>query len=815
MRLVLVFVPALLAVSSVARGGSDYPLTQLTLRDVSVGPGFWGARLETNRAVTVKHVLDECERTGRLSNFAKAAGKMEGKFQGLLFDDSDVYKAIEGAAYTLIQHPDPELEKRLNEIIASIAAAQQADGYLNTYFTLVEPDERWADLRNKHELYCAGHLFEAAVAHFEATGKRTLLDVATRLADHLVRRFGPGAGQQAGTSGHPEIELALSRLSRVTRKREYVELAQFFLALRGQADKRPTWGEYHQDHKPLLEQDEAVGHAVRAAYLYSGMLDVLALQDPGERAYWPVVDRLWNDVVGRKLYLTGGIGARAEGEAFGAAYELPNESAYAETCGAIAGVMWNWRMFRMTGDGKYLDVLERTLYNGFLAGVGQSGDRFFYPNPLACDGVRPFNHGSRERQAWFSCACCPVNVVRFMPQIPAMAYAQSSAGNDLYVNLFMNSTATFIVDGFEVQVTQTTDYPWDGRVRIAVDAGQGGNKFALCVRVPGWAIGRPAPSDLYHYAPGGEAGEVAFEYNGRPIPTKVVNGFATFSRFWRRGDVITVQLPMAARRVAADARVKEDVGRVALEHGPLVYCIEGADHAGHALDVFLPDDAELRVERREGLLGGVGVLCATAQRAERGQDGAVRSEPIALTAIPYYAWCERGANAMAVWIARDNDHVRLAPPPTIASRAKVSASHCWGSDTPAAMNDQVLPERSSDGGLPRFTWWSHRGTREWAEYGLREPVKVSAVEVYWFDDTGRGYCRVPASWRLMYREGEAWKPVRAAGSGGSDRGADAAFGVAADRFNRVAFEPVTTDGLRLEVQLQKDFSAGILEWRVE
>jgi DUF1680 family protein len=803
---------AALIVPATLRAADDYPIRPPAMRDVRTADGFWGRRLEINRAVTLPHVLDQCERSGRLANFAKAAGKAAGAFQGLLFDDSDVYKAIEGAACTLVHHPDAALEARLDQLIADIVAAQQPDGYLNTYFTLAEPQQRWADLRNKHELYCAGHLFEAAVAHHEATGKRTLLDVATRLADHVVERFGPGSGRTAGVPGHPEIELALCRLHQATGRYEYLELAEHFLAMRGRADKRPTWDAYYQDHKPIIDQDEAVGHAVRAAYLYCGMLDVAALRRESAREYVNVAGRLWTDVAYRKLYLTGGLGARADGESFGAPFELPNDSAYAETCAAIANAMWNWRLFRTHGDGAYLDVLERVLYNGFLAGVDLRGDRFFYPNPLASDGVRPFNHGARERQPWFACACCPVNVVRFIPQIPTMAYAQRGrAGEGLYVNLFMASTASFDVRGARVVLKQETDYPWSGAVRLSVEPDAHDLEFTLHVRVPGWARGRPVPSDLYHYVdPAPTAHKLAI--NGRSINPPIDNGFATLRRKWNAGDVVTLDLPMPIRRVVADSRVQADVGRVALERGPLVYCVEAVDHDGHALALVLPDDAELRPERREDLLGGVTVLRGAALLAARDAGGGPVTRPTELTAVPYYAWSHRGLGAMTVWIARDADHARLPPPPTIASRARASASHCWASDTVAALNDQVLPESSGDHGLPRLTWWDHRGTREWVQYDLSAATRVRAVEVYWFDDTGRGYCRLPASWRVLCRAEDGWRPVAATGEAGAS---EPTYGVAANRMNRVEFEPVTTEGLRLEVLLQPGFSGGILEWRVE
>ncbi len=784
---------------------NGYRLTPTPFTDVRFDDGFWSSRIEANRRVTVPFVLDQCEKTGRIANFARAAGTEPGKHEGYFFNDSDVYKAIEGACYAMTLRPDADLDRRLDNIIAKIAAAQQPDGYLNSYYTLTgEP--RWSDLRNKHELYCAGHLFEAAVAHHAATGKRTLLDVATRFADHIDATFGPDARHDI--PGHPEIELALIKLARATGEKRYVDLARFFLHERGRANDRELYGPYCQDHAPLDQQREAVGHAVRAAYVYCGMADADAAA--GERTYDAALDALWSDVVGGKLYLTGGIGARRSGEAFGDAYELPNRSAYAETCGAIGMAMWSHRMLLRHADAGYADVLERVLYNGFLAGVGLSGDCFFYPNPLAADGVTPFNQGEGTRAEWFACACCPVNVVRFLPSIGGLAYAHDSSR--IYVNLYVPGEATLRLPDNSVKLKVETDYPWGEKVRITVEPEKTAS-LDLMLRIPGWLRNEPLPSDLYRYATGPKA-LPELRLNGQPRGEvrALDGGYARLHHIFQPGDAVELALPMVVRRVVAAEQIEENRGRIALERGPILYCIEAADHGGRVSDLALPDDASMTTERRPDLLGGVTVLRAQGIRRVRSEPSAPRSEadgtagePAEITAIPYYAWNHRGYGEMRVWIPRTLEAASLPPAPTLASSARPSASHVWRTDTVAALNDQMEPERSSDESIPRLTWWNHRGTSEWVQYDFDQPTRVSGVQVYWFDDGPGGGCRLPAAWRVLVKQGDDWTPVSGASS----------YPVERDMYSSVRFDPVETTAVRLEVRLQPEFSGGILEWRVE
>jgi DUF1680 family protein len=595
-------------------------LTAVPFQDVHIHDAFWTPRIKTNRTATIEANLHQCEITGRIKNFA-VAGKLEpGKHQGYLYNDSDVYKVIEGIAYTLTSDRDPKLEARTDAIIEKIAAAQQPDGYLNTYYTLVEPQKRWVNIAHGHELYCAGHLMEAAVAYYQATGKRRLLDVACRLADHIDKTFGPG--RTVNTSGHEEIELALIKLSRVTGEKRYLDLARFFIDVRGRADQRRLHGEYAQDHKPVRDQRDVTGHAVRAMYLYSGMADLAALT--GDKGLTTALDHIWHDVVDRKMYVTGGIGPSAHNEGFTVPYDLPNDSAYAETCAAIGMALWNHRMFLMTGDGKYADVLEREAYNGLLSGVALTGDRFFYVNPLGSKG----NH---HRVPWFDCSCCPTNIVRYVPGMGERVYARR--GNDLWTVLYMSCTAAVPLKDGKVKLSQETHYPWDGEVSITVEPDKA-FPFALRLRVPGWCKGAP---------------EVFV--NGEAVrDAKPDGGYVQVERTWKAGDVVRLILPMAVERVYAHPKVKADVGRAALQRGPVVYCLEGVDNGGRVRNLCLPRAAKLAAEFHKDLLGGVTVVRGEALSVARGEDGKLVTKPIQFQAVPYCTWDNRRLGPMVVWL---------------------------------------------------------------------------------------------------------------------------------------------------------------------
>ncbi len=638
-------------ISSCARQvQKDYLIQPVSFTNVHINDDFWTPRMETNRMKTIPHAFAKCEETGRMDNFAIAGGLKKGEQKGLYpFDDTDIYKTIEGASYALMLYPDPELEKYLDDLIRLISAAQEDDGYLYTARTnkadrLINwfGDERWIKLKGSHELYNAGHMYEAAAAHFQATGKRSFLDVALKNADLIRRTFGPG--KLRIPPGHQVIEMGLAKLYRVTGEEKYLDLAKFFLDVRGKPlDGRELWGEYNQDHKPVLEQDEAVGHAVRASYMYAGMADVAALT--GDKDYIKAIDRIWNNVVGKKLYITGGIGAKGSGEAFGKNYELPNMSAYNETCAAIGNVYWNFRLFLLHGDARYIDVMERTLYNGLLSGISLDGKLFFYTNPLE-------SAGQHERRPWFGCACCPGNITRFMASVPGYVYANRK--NDIYVNLYTSNEASIELKSQAVCINQETRYPWDGMVRFVLNPQISGRKLTIYLRIPGWAQDEPVPGGLYSFIDSVEE-EITIKVNGQKVSLEIKQGYARINRAWYPGDEVELNIPMPVRRISAHENVEAGRGRVALQRGPIVYCAEWSDNRnGHIRNIILPDDAVLSSEFRPDFLKGVQVIFGRSQGYEAGElEGEVKKTVQDLLMIPYYAWAHRGKGEMSVWLARE------------------------------------------------------------------------------------------------------------------------------------------------------------------
>lgn len=609
------------------------PLDAVTLAD-----GFWAPRIRTNREVTLPSQFEHLEATGRLDNFRRASGKKALPFQGIYFNDSDVYKWLEAAAWTLATHSSPDLEQMVDLAITEVADAQQPDGYLNTYFMFERAVERWTDLPVKHELYCAGHLIQAAVAHHRATGDERLLLVARRLADHICSVFGPEEeGKRLGTDGHEEIEMALVELYRETGEVTYLRQAQFFVDVRGRGFAGGR--EYTQDHKPFRQQDEIVGHAVRAVYLHAGVADLYS--ETGDEALLDALHRLWESMTTRRMYVTGGIGSRYEGEAFGKDYELPNERAYAETCAAIGSVMWNWRMLMLDGDARYADLLETTLYNAVLPGLSLDGQEYFYQNPLEDDG-------SHRRQPWFGCACCPPNVARTLASLPSYFYSVSEEG--IWIHLYAEGEAHIqLSDGRTVVLRQRTRYPWDGEVLIEVE---GEGNFTLRLRIPSWC----------------EEG-ASLEVNGDPFSTQLQPGsYAEVRREWRSGDGIRLTLPMSVRQLECHPYVAENLGRVALMRGPLLYCVEGADNPGlDPHDLVLPSNAEFSEEYRPDLLGGVVVLRSRVRtaapdtswahalyRPAREEAKEAQGREVEVSAIPYYAWANRQAGPMRLWLRRGN-----------------------------------------------------------------------------------------------------------------------------------------------------------------
>ena len=625
----------------------------LALPDVTIADAFWTPRITINREQTLDYQLQQCEETGRLTNFDKAAGRMEGAFEGIFFNDSDVYKWMEASAYSLATHPDAETERKLDAVIARVTAAQQPDGYLNTYFILVEPDKKWTNLGVMHELYCAGHLFQAAVAHYRSTGKRSLIDIACRFADHIDAVFGPG--KRDGMPGHEEIELALVDLYRVTGESRYLSLAQFFVDQRG---RRPSVfaqeidspntggrvevnkslflvngaydGRYAQDHLPVREQSEVVGHAVRAMYLYSAMADLVG--ETGETALREAMERLWHNVTLTRMYVTGGVGPSSHNEGFTEDYHLPNTTAYAETCAAVGNVMWNWRLLALDGEARFADIMELALYNGFLSGIALDGKNYFYVNPLR-------SNGDRARQGWFGCACCPPNVARLLASLGQYAYGQSQDG--LWVNLYIAGQArATLADGVKIALEVDTHYPWDGTVTFTVHTDRPA-AFALYLRVPGWSEG------------------AVLTVNGAAWDGVVqAESYARLERTWHDGDTVRLLLPMPVRRIEAHPTVTNDLGHVALMRGPMVYCLEETDHPANVHAIALSPDASLSAAFEPDLLGGVTVLRGEGHAPDAGSwddqlyrpVGQTTQRPVRITAVPYYAWNNRDKGEMTVWV---------------------------------------------------------------------------------------------------------------------------------------------------------------------
>jgi hypothetical protein len=780
--------------SSALVAGPDAPLIKLRavpFTDVKIQDAFWSPRQETNRIASIPVNLENLEKAGNLENFRLAAKDARGGYQGPVFMDSDAYKALEAASYSLATHPDPALEKRLDEIIATLAAAQQPDGYLNTYFIVKEPTKRWTNLRDWHELYCAGHLFEAAVAHFQATGKRNFLNVAIKLADNIDSVFGPPP-KRMGYPGHPEIELALIKLWRVTGERRYFELGRFFVENRGRkffAEEHKTPldkydGSYWQDDLPIYEHRNIKGHAVRAAYLMSGTTDVAA--ETGDERLLAMLNRVWRNTTERNMYITGGIGPSAHNEGFTVDYDLPNATAYQETCATVALAQWSHRLALLYGNAKYADVVERALYNGVLAGVSQDGTKFFYVNPLESAG----NH---HRQPWFGCACCPPNVARTLASLGGYAYATSD--DALWVNLYVQGSVKANTAGTPVELKVTTDYPWDGKV-VLEPVVKEPTEFELRLRAPEWC------------------GSASLSVNGQRIsPLKSERGYLILKEKWKNGDKIELDLPMPIQRIAANPNVKANHGLLAIQRGPVVYCLEQCDQRDPIAAIFLPLVASLRVYPEGSRLGNLTVV-----NAVNGVAGVVEHEnwrgslyrpntpnrsyhfkPI--KAIPYYAWDNRQPGPMKVWLP-------IAPPlpqtGALEAEAKVSMSFANDNCQPQGVCDGLEPKSSGEQPAANCHWWPHKGSEEWVQYTWSRPETVSGAMVYWFDDTGRGQCRIPVSWQIQFLDGQNWKPVAEKGN----------YPVAKDKWCEVEFEPIKTAALRLVVKLQDGWSAGVHEWKV-
>ena len=791
---------AVMAVSAIAQNKEQqshgYPIDPVPFTSVKVTDAFWGQRLQASRETTIPLAFSKCEETGRYENFVKAANPSdEYVVGGLAFDDTDVYKTIEGASYLLQTYPDAKLEAYIDSVLVIVKAAQEPDGYLYTSRTMnpKHPHEwagtkRWELVEDlSHEFYNLGHMVEGAIAHYQATGKRNFLDIAIAYADCVCREIGDGEDQVVRVPGHQIAEMALAKLYLVTGEKKYLDQAKFFLDKRGYTTRTDA---YSQAHQPVLEQDEAVGHAVRAAYMYAGMADVAALT--GDQGYIDAIDAIWDNIVTKKLYITGGIGATSNGEAFGKNYELPNMSAYCETCAAIGNVYVNHRLFLLHGESKYYDVLERTLYNGLISGVSLDGGGFFYPNPLE-------SIGQHQRQPWFGCACCPSNICRFIPSLPGYIYA--TKGADVYVNLFMSNTSNLNVNGKKVSLSQETRYPWNGDIAITVDNNKAG-QWTMKVRVPGWVRGQVVPSNLYEYTDGKRLG-YSISVNGEKVEGELVNGYFCIDRKWKKGDVVRVHFDMEARTVKANYRVEADRGRISVERGPIVYCAEWPDNNFDVLSVLMNREPEFELVERPDLLYGLNQLVTDAQTLNYDDNGRLVAEDVKLTLIPYYAWCHRGSGSMAVWLPQELTATRPTMPATLASISKLDASTKTSSLKSIA--DRLVPKDEFDRSMPYYHWWPAQATTEWMTYEFPEATTVKSSTVYWFDDGPWGGCRVPKWWKIYYMdEAGEWQEVQNPDKYETVKGAA----------NTVNFDPVTTTKVKLEVRQPDDNSAGLFEWEV-
>ena len=772
------------ALDTLAAPRRDYPVKPVPLTEVDILDDFWAPRMDVNRNVSIWHCFKKMKES----------------------EDFGSPKLIEGAAYMLAKRPDPRLEQYVDQVIDQLVSQLPA--------RLADPDKA---------VRVSGHFLEAAAAYYAATGKRKMLDAALEDGKVIDANFGPG--KRDYISEHEGQKIGLLQLYRQTGDDKYLKLAKFLMDGRGK-DGYPRAGEYAidrtyaQDHEPVAKQDEAVGHCVRATFLYIPLTDLAALT--GRPGYKEAADKIWADVVHHKLYLTGGIGSIRFHEQFGSAYELPNLSAWNETCASYGNIVWNQRMFQLHQDAKYIDVLERVLYNGFADGVSLKGDRFFYQNPL-----RSF--GSYERFEWIDVPCCPPNVVRLMASLGSYIYAQSS--DSVYVNLFVGSNAKVSLPGGNtVGIQQETRYPWEGAVSLHLNP-ERAEPFTMLVRIPGWARNEVLSGDLYQYADKNEE-KPTLNVNGRPVELRMERGYARLERKWLKGDTVQLHLPMPVRQVKANAKVQEDRDMVALQRGPLVYCAEWPDNGGHALNLIVPENVKFESQWRPELLNGIQVVTGNIKALQREDNSRELNEQRHhLVAIPYLAWSNRGPGEMAVWMSREPQKAWVAPlppDPIHAVRSSGGVQKVWTgyndqNDDIRALYDGKDPLSSADESYLYFRMRPEPGTAAWIEYEFKSPAKVSSTEVYWFDD--RRFCRVPTSWRVLYKDGDAWKPVANVEP----------YVVAKDKFNAVSFLPVTTVAMRLEVEpatklykagqigppaamfIDKDTQwreFGLLEWRI-
>ena len=798
-------------------------LTQIPFEKVKIEDNFWLPRLQTQKETLVPFSLEKTEYA--VENLRRTAAYLRGekvteRFQGPYYVASDLFKVMEGAAYLLTLEKDTELEKQIDEIIDIIAAAQAPDGYLYEHHILPphlqNPNIRggagpkpYSYVDHSHELYNMGHMYEGAVAYYRATGKRKWLDVAEKNAQHINKVFFEGdpayndGKPVMRAPGHQEIELALVKLYQATDNKLYLDMAKKFIDIRGVTyvpnGKGTMSYDYAQQYKPVREQREAVGHAVRATYLYSGMADVAAMT--GDTTMDEALDAIWHDIVDKKMHITGGLGAVPGIEGFGPAYKLPNKDTYDETCAAVGNVFFNYRMFLASGNAKYVDVAEVALYNNVLAGVNLEGNKFFYVNVLEADGKKTFNHGRAGRSPWFSTACCPSNLARLIPQISGMIYSHS--GDDIFCSFYAGSSVDVPLNSGSVSLKQQTEYPFDGAISIEVTPEVDNQEFTLWMRIPTWCVGGQfVPGELYSYADT-EDTKVVLKVNGRRVKSTISNGMMPVSRKWSAGDKVELELPMPVRRSMADERVEDDLNRLCVTRGPLVYCAEEPDNSHHTSSYIISNDNSDKVGKfTDGVLAGIPTIEMPAMVVL-----AESEESANLVLIPYYAWNNRGDDKkMNVWFATTAEEARDGLTLTKGNIADVTATYTYKNDDVYAIADGRTPSSSHDGSIPRWTAWPEVGKSQQVEVFLKKEQPVESVSVYWYNDNGG--VQYPTQWSMEYRNNGQWHEFKPYVTD--------SFGVQPDQFNMVhPAVPIVADALRLNISAQEKSSVGILELIVE
>lgn len=790
----------------------DYPIQAIPFYEVQMEDAFWKPRMETARKVTLPATLKKNQETFRVKQFEVAAGRTTGEIcTQYPFDDTDVFKSIEGAAYALKVYPDSALEAQIDQLVQLIGEAQEEDGYLYTWRTIQNKtgQKEYSDIRNQprhlswlegqrwakvdelsHELYNAGHLYEAAVAYYEATGKRALLDIALKNAELVYKDFGPNKLEKA--PGHQEVEVGLVKLYRLTKDKRWLNLAKYFLDVRGYG------AEYSQNHQPLKDQRKAVGHAVRLGYMFMGVADVAALT--GTKEYDETMKAVWEDIVSSQMYLTGGVGATGQNEGFGGSFDLPNYSAYNETCSSISFALWSQRMFQLTGEGRYLDVLELTIYNALNAGLSLSGDHYFYPNPLE-------SRKNVERTPWFGCACCPPNLSRFYNALSSLFYGQK--GNDIYLNQYAASQTNIVQkmeDGSSntVHLLQKTQYPWEGKINLSVSP-ESNSYFSIYVRIPAWAKGQVAPLDLYTI-PNYSGEQFSIQINNQTIQAPLEKGFAVITRTWQKGDQITIDFPMEPQKIIANEKVAANNGRFAIKRGPVVYCLEGKDQADdRILNVLVPDTVSIHKQFEAQLFGGIPTLNFTGYMVNKKiNETEAALEKMSLKAIPYFMWANRGKDNMLVWLPHNLKEVNAIAQPSLAYLSKATASE-GVKGTINNIADQITVKSSADSESPYVHWWPLFGIDAWLQYDFPEDEQIGTTEIYFFDDEDtEGGCRIPKTIDIKYLDNGKWRSVYA----------PEGITIVKDDWTKIQFEPVKTAALRLEMTFQEGVSGGVHEWKV-